>query len=348
MKRVASTAHVESVDEIEETAAKWLARRYGGFSAEEAAAFGAWRSADPRHAAAVGNIEQAWQVLSAPGRAGQGGIAQARHHARERHRERTRRRRTEFTILTLAAAALLVFALFPLRWPSSELAPPSRIVQRPDLQTLSDGSTVELNAGAEIEATFTAERRLVTLVRGETLFTVAKDVARPFVVSAGGVEVTAVGTAFTVSYGLKQVDVLVTEGTVSVERRANIQTSQATGTPTDPTNMPVILMAGNRSVVPLVPEIIPTIAPMTPAQISAALAWRERRIEFTRTPLTEAVDLFNRQNDIQLAVADPRTGAFEISGTFWANDPDSFVRLLESAFGMSVDRSDHKVLVRIK
>ena len=36
------------------------------------------------------------------------------------------------------------------------------------------------------------------------------------------------------------------------------------------------------------------------ALLAAALAWRDRRIEFTETPFTEAIALFNRGNRVQL------------------------------------------------
>ena len=61
-----------SIDEIEEVAAAWLARRYGGFSLQDSRAFQAWLAADPRHASAVTHLEQAWQVVCSPGAAGQG------------------------------------------------------------------------------------------------------------------------------------------------------------------------------------------------------------------------------------------------------------------------------------
>jgi len=342
MKRNDATLRLEAAAEIEQTAADWLARRYGGFSPAESATFAAWLADDPRHAAAIADLEAAWRVVSSPGASGQGAIAQARHHVRERHRAR-RRRRAAIASLSLAAAALLMLTWLPFHRPGSDAAQaPVRIVQRPDLRTLPDGSTMQLNAGTEIVPAFASEKRLVRILRGEALFTVAHNPARPFVVAAGGVEVKAVGTAFSVRLDPAQVDVLVTEGTVAVAAIVPAATEPAAGSrPVDP----LLLPAGHRSVVPLAAGTVPTIARVTPTEMAAALAWRDRRIEFTRTPLADAIDLFNGRNDVQLAVADDATGAFEISGIFWANDAESFVRLLESAFGMTVDRSSRRVVI---
>ena len=344
MKRLEGTfsSRAGSIDQIEETAAAWLARRYGGFSTEESAAFEAWLATDSRHAAAVADLERAWKVVSSPGAAGQGRIALERQRVRAGHRARRRRRTLGMT--GLAVATLVSLAVLPWRWSDSESAAVTRIAQRPDLQHLPDGSTMELNAGAEVAVAFSTERRVVRLVRGEALFTVATDARRPFVVSAGGVEVTAVGTAFAVRFNPNQVAILVTKGTVAVERAAAVVS--APEAPASPNLEPVRVSAGQRTEVSLASESMPKVRSATPAEIVAELAWRERRIEFTRTVLSEAFSLFNGHNAIQLIAADARTGEFEISGIFWADDPESFVRLLESTFDMSAERAGHKIEVR--
>src|SRR5690606_23248529 len=63
---------------------------------------------------------------------------------------------------------------------------------------LADGSAVTLNSASEIRVDFSASHRQIDLLRGEALFDVARDVRRPFVVAADGVEVVAVGTSFSV------------------------------------------------------------------------------------------------------------------------------------------------------
>ena len=344
MKPADASSRIASPDEIEETAANWLARRYGGFSPEESAAFDAWLAADPRHSCAIAALENAWRMVSAPGRVGQGDIALERSRVHEHYRTRARRRRATIGALGLSGAVLLAIACNSPRWFGRETAPAVRIVVRPDLQHLADGSNVQLNAGAIVEPAFTPEIRMIRLVRGEALFTVAKDAHRPFVVSVGGVAVRAVGTAFNVRYDPTQVHVLVTEGKVAIAR-PGVSPPALAAAPARPAD-PVILTAGNQTVIPLGPDLSPNVAPVTPGQIATALAWRDRRIEFTHTPLKEAVELFNRHNELQLAVTDHKTGSFEISGIFWADDPASFVHLLETAFEMTTESSGRGVVVR--
>ena len=92
---------------------------------------------------------------------------------------------------------------------------------------LDDGSVAELNRGAEIEVNYTVAERRVVLRRGEALFTVAKNPARPFVVRAGGVDVRAVGTAFNVKLAGPNLEVLVTEGTVHVSQQTPATSASA-------------------------------------------------------------------------------------------------------------------------
>lgn len=81
---------------------------------------------------------------------------------------------------------------------------------------LGDGSEVRLNTDSELRVQLTDQRRGVTLERGEAFFAVAKDAARPFVVSAGDATVTAVGTAFSVYRSPKGTRVALAEGRVKV------------------------------------------------------------------------------------------------------------------------------------
>lgn len=64
---------------------------------------------------------------------------------------------------------------------------------------LADGSEVWLNAGSSITypTSFAGNTREVTIT-GEAYFSVAKDKAKPFFVTAGGMKVEVVGTAFNV------------------------------------------------------------------------------------------------------------------------------------------------------
>jgi transmembrane sensor len=82
--------------------------------------------------------------------------------------------------------------------------------------TLTDGSTVDLNARSQLRVEFTNSERRVELLDGQALFQVTKDKARPFIVHSGGATVRAVGTQFDIYRKDSGTTITVLEGRVAV------------------------------------------------------------------------------------------------------------------------------------
>lgn len=345
MTRSNRTPEFELVDKaIRRAAATWLARRHGGFADGEAVEFDEWLAAAPEHQAAWVEVESAWELVHAPIARGQsddlrnGLAAHAQRQSRRRHRR--------WSAIGLAAAAAVAFAFFPHERVSRPgAAPVPTVALRPDTRTLPDGSTVEFNAGAEIAVEFTAEKRSVRLVRGEAHFVVTKDANRPFVVTAGTVDVQAVGTAFNVRFDPQQIDVLVTEGRVAVQR---VSSPPEINRAPEPGAEPIYLGAGGRVALPADRQLRESakVVPLSPGEVARALAWRGKRIEFTDTPLVEAVAVFNRQNQVRITVVNRADGARCINGVFWADDPAGFARLLGTSLGLTVEREGDEIVLR--
>lgn len=87
--------------------------------------------------------------------------------------------------------------------------------------TLSDGSTVMLNAGSRIRypEKFNGETRSVTLLDGEAFFDIKHNDEKPFVVETPGTQTQVLGTAFNVQayQEFKEVKVTVLRGKVAVK-----------------------------------------------------------------------------------------------------------------------------------
>jgi transmembrane sensor len=311
-------------DEILIAATEWLSRRDHGFTPDDAQAYARWLAADPAHLAAIEHLEPAWQAANRS-RHTRGAVSLRDHVEQAVARRRRRRQRVLASTFAAAAAIALAFVLFR---PAPAGNAAATVALRPNSQTLPDGSVVQLNADAEIAVAFTPELRTVRLVRGEALFEVAKNPARPFVVDAGTLSVRAVGTAFAVRRASREIGVLVTEGKVAVELAPS---------PHAAAQPPVMLAAGAMLTVPLaeVAATLPAPRAATEADLAAGLGWRNRRVEFSGTPLAEAVQYFNRSNRVQLALASDEVGALRISGVFWTDDAEAFARALETSLGLT-------------
>ena len=75
------------------------------------------------------------------------------------------------------------------------------------------------------------------------------------------------------------------------------------------------------------------------------LSWREGMLVFDRSTLADAVAEFNRYNRRKLVIEGEVAGEVRIGGSFEADNIDAFGRLLQQAFGLSVeDRGDEIVI----
>ncbi|PTX92305.1 FecR domain-containing protein [Opitutus sp. ER46] len=334
---------------IEAAAADWIARRDAGLTPAEEAELTRWREADPRHDQALARQLQAWSFLDRPL---QGGQANAMVRTLKL-RAQTRRRRQ----IGAAAACFVVLLTLAILWrrPSGPtpkagaVATATATVIEPEKRTLPDGSLVELNTGAIVDVRFDGATRRVFLRKGEAHFEVVKDPARPFVVAAEGIEFKAVGTAFCVDLGASKVELLVTEGRVAVQKNAAALPDQPAPEPAPGGAAPepaTLVTAGNLLQVELAPAAAPSAwSPVAvPAdEIARRLGWRTARLEFTATPLAEAVAAMNRHNRVQFVITDPSLAKVEVSGLFRADNTDAFLLLLEGSLGVKAERSGDTV-----
>ena len=323
--------------EVVAAAATWLALHDAGLDSTAAREFAAWRDADPQHAAAWAQLTAAWSRLD---RQALGGDADAM--ILELATRRRRKRRARLHRVSLAAtlgcfvAGLLLFRQ-PHLFRDQEAVPPATdVVAVEDTfsrrQALPDGSLVEFRGDAAIEVHFSEARRAVTLVRGEAHFSVSKDRARPFVVTARGVDVKAVGTAFAVRVEPDRIDVLVTEGEIEVGRPPALQGKAVMAA------APLAGVAGERVIVPLATVATDTVGIVERvglAELERQLAWRGTRVEFSSTSLAEAIAVFNGRGTARLVLVDPRLADVRLSGVFNAGNHAGFVRLLTTHYGVS-------------
>ncbi len=325
---------------IERQAADWQARRNGGLSAAEAGELRAWLAADPRHAAALAALEQTWAELGAVRRSGQAAQLWTEVEA-WRQRRRLRRRRAVGAVLGLAAAFAILLAI-----PRPDRRAPADRGRAggeagTEVRRLADGSVVALRAGAVIEVDFQEALRRVRLVRGEALFSVQSEAARPFVVETDGVDVRAVGTEFSVARQGGFVTVLVVEGRVAVSSLPGGSDPAATrgadvllAGPGERVQLPAGADPAGAGARPPAAPPPPVVVRVPAAEWQVALAWRGQRLEFSDTPLAEAVRQLNRGRRVPLVLADPRLNQRAVTGVIWSDGSDEPVRLLEAGFGL--------------
>jgi len=336
-------------DDLEHVASRWVDRLAAGLDPAEQAEFEAWLARDPRHAAVLAEMEETERLLN--GLRAAAPVVLSRPVAGPV-------RRPPVAVLA-AAAAIMLAALGWWGWTVRSGPYAAAVVTevgRFTELTLPDGSVVQVNSASSVTVRYDDRARVVRLERGEAFFTVRKDAARPFYVEAGTLAVRAVGTAFNVRHRAADIEVLVTEGRVRLERDwPEAGTRGAAGSPESVPPATADLVAGQKATVP-------AVAPATPAGgqtglsptaveergIRRTLAWRERRLIFDATPLAEVVEEFNRYNVHQLVIVDAALAGKKFGGAFGVHEQGTFVEALEQGFGVVAERRDNRTLLKVR
>ncbi len=196
---------------------------------------------------------------------------------------------------------------------------------------LEDGSRVELNTDTRIQVRYARGKRSVRLVRGEALFEVAPDRARPFEVAARDARVRASGTAFSVRLQPTGLQVMVTKGAVDIEK-SPAQSKTPTETHLAAGAMGVYGPSGGFS------------RAVSAKEIDQTLAWRHGEIALDGETLEQAAGEFNRYSHRRLVVADPAIAGLRVGGYFRVDDMDGFVRALKTTFPVKAAQADQDTI----
>lgn len=290
------------------------------------AAYQAWRSRDPRHAAAFDRLSslEALPELRAATLAHQpqaprpspsiGGPTTARSARAWRARWSGGWR------TSLAAAALLLAIGFHLE-PAVTLRLTAdhrtAIGERREI-ALPDRSRLILDTDSAVALDFAEGRRHVRLLRGQAYFDVVGDPAHPFRVTAGFSEVEVTGTAFTVRSDGGQDTVFLERGRVSVSRL-------------EPPARTLALVPGDR-----VTATTDGLSAPTRPDPATALAWKDGRYVFHDQPFAAVIDAIRSYYGAPVLLIGDRLAGARVSGNYRLDDPAGAIRSLAGIVGARV------------
>ena len=192
---------------------------------------------------------------------------------------------------------------------------------------LSDDSRIELNTNSKVLVRYRSGAREVRLVKGEALFTAARD-GRPFIVRAGDTRLEASDAVqLAVRVAGDAAAVTVKSGSVAVDLKATETDSRQS--------------AGLAAVYGLVGGRVQRVST---AEIDRALAWRHGAIALNGQTLEQAVAEFNRYNRQRISVDDPGVSGLRLAGYFQSTEPDSFVAAVTNTFPVRATRDPEGVI----
>lgn len=298
-------------------ASAWVATLHGDRrTAQTEQAFQRWLGDDPLNAQAFEQITDLWEVTgNLPRRhISPGGSVPGRTRA--------------LGSLALTASVVIVCAIGALLYFALHEPGISTDTGEQRIVALEDGTQVTLNTHTDLTYRFDNNQRHVDLKRGEALFEIAKDAARPFTVTVDHRTITALGTRFAVRKDEFRTTVTLIDGKVSV---TDGQTSPSQDSDTNRGTNEIILTPGQRL----------TLARATQPRIDQplidnVLAWKRREVFLDETPLSDAIAEMNRYSKKTLIAPAAGTDDITVTGLFRAGDSISFAHAVADTYGLRV------------
>ena len=261
----------------------------------------------------------------------------------------------------VAAAALLAAALAGWLWLASGTQIYRTHAGEQRSLLLADGSRVTLNSASAIAVDLRRHRRVIHLLRGEALFQVSHDPARPFDVHADGEVVRAIGTEFNIDLLAEDAAVTVLEGRVAVmsaaQARAPVRAALfAVGAGRAPGVAPRLerfpapagaLILGVAQQVFITPHGLST--PRRVQDLTATTAWTRGQLVFEHRPLGEVVDELDRDGNQHIVIDSPALRARHVTGVIQLDDARSLLEFLSDVPGVVIRRgSDGTSIVTLQ
>ena len=172
---------------------------------------------------------------------------------------------------------------------------------------LPDGSTITLDGGTTLSLDYSPGTRRLWLTSGAAVFDVVRDETRPFVVSAGEGNTTALGTSFSVKHGVDDIAVDCLRGRIKVQCLANAELGDGEAIRYSSSGL------GEKTLM----------------DAEEAAAWRQGLLIFRDRPLAEVVADLNRHRKGKVVIAASALRSRRVSGVFHLERPDEVLAQLE-------------------
>lgn len=236
------------------------------------------------------------------------------------------------TWLTRAAsiAVLVIGGLFLYQQMAIDSPSALQVIQSDDtaisLHQLPDGTELWLNKNSKLThpIQFTDGERKIQL-EGEAFLKVVKNPSKPFIIEAGGSTIEVLGTAFSVKAYPKEASTIVSveEGKVAFEAIS--------------AGKKLILQANEKGTYQKEAQQLTK----STTHAIADLGWKEQKLVFKDTPLSEILDYLDSQFGVTV-LATEQLKSCDIIATFVDNQPDAILNRITDAFPIQLTQLEDK------
>ncbi|MGD8779713.1 MAG: FecR domain-containing protein [Ignavibacteria bacterium] len=195
--------------------------------------------------------------------------------------------------------------------------------------TLSDGSKVYINNDSKFTypRMFDKDSRQVEL-EGEAYFSVVRDESRPFSVKSGNTITVVRGTEFNIKNRGNSVSVVVAKGSVDtytpdLDKKYNLKKGD-------------MILYNTRS----------GFSEPKKVNLRQYLAWRNDKLAFTHTPLSEVMDEIERYYNVKVIFESELHKDKTITGIFETDSIDHILSIIALTLDIDIERVDKKIMVK--
>ena len=192
---------------------------------------------------------------------------------------------------------------------------------------LPDGSEVVLNANSSISYSSGWEdgKEREVWVKGEAFFHVKKTANKSrFIVHTNEMDIVVTGTQFNVVSRADKSSVMLTEGSVFIRTKDGKETRLAPGD---------------------FVELFNSQLAKKPMKEEAVLAWKDKKIVFDNTPLSEVVKQIKEHYGEEVVIADEALAHKPLTGMMPNDNLDVLLKSLEAILECTVVRKDGRIII---
>lgn len=218
-------------------------------------------------------------------------------------------------------------------------------VGQQSLAQLPDGSMLTLGGSSRVKLAFSRTERRVLLDQGEVFFDIAKDSARPFIVTLGSSEIEAIGTMFNINKRQDVVTISVLEGIVDVHGQPQI--AKVDAAPAAQVSRPVRhterLSQGQELELDRRAGTLSRLSQSI--NLERANDWRQGRLAYVNERLDRVLEDVNRYSARTLILGDPVLGELRYTGTVFSSQIDAWIEALQQTFNIKLSSAGDNIVL---
>lgn len=336
MKKQSLVVQLRTTEIIENEGADWLAKLdSGNLSAGDRRGLKTWLSRDPEHVHTLKSLASIWSDMDFllnefP--------VTNKTYTPNKFSLSLHTKQISLTLVTIFLWTIGLFMWMADQPVATETSFYVTSVGMQQVEQFSDGSTVHLNTNSMIETEYSESSRIVRLLRGEVMFDVVHDPARPFIVYAGNREIRAIGTKFIVRLTSENIIVTVTDGQVHLSKRTEKRNSTVSRKEQE------VLVVSAREEVEISEFATPKLKEIQNNELIRRFSWVEGQLIFKNAELKQVIEEISRYIPDRIIIDDPDLSDVRISGRFEIGDTDALLEAIEMSFNIQADHIEDQVI----